>query len=242
VDLDAVDLAVAVPRNRERLEHVQGTRSLTQRLRLRLMNHRKDADAAVVHSLLHSVLVGVLAQSVHQANMDPELVLLVLIITVRAGMTPVVDLGLVPADTVAIRTVVRAKRDNVHREVLPDALTQGQVGYRPALQGVGLVILLNKRGHRLLVAKRLDQAVLEVLIVLNVAPELALERTQIEDIIEHDRHFGKERKEGRMNISEVYPHQIIKFQSMFQFFGPCSGLFLPVYKKSSAQVPRKTFV
>jgi hypothetical protein len=45
-----------------------------------------------------------------------------------------------------------------------------------------------------------------------------------------------------MNISEVYPHQIIKFQSMFQFFGPCSGLFLPVYKKSSAQVPRKTFV
>jgi hypothetical protein len=196
VDLDAVNLAVAVPRNRERLEHVQSTWALTHRRQRRLVDHRKDTDAAVIQCVLHRVLAGVLAKCVHQTNMDPELVLLVLIIAVRAGVTPVVNLGLVPANTVAIRAVVRAKRDNVHREVLPDALTQGQVGHGPVVQGISLDILLDQGSNRLLVGLvRLDQAVLEILIILDVAPELVLELPQVEDIIKHDRHFwkGKER-------------------------------------------------
>ena len=250
MDLDAVNLAVAVPRNRERLEHVQSTWALTHRRRRRLVDHRKDADAAVIQCVLHRVLVGVLAQSVQQPDMDPHLILLVLVIAVRAGVTPVVNLGLVPANTVAIRAVVRAKRDNVHREVLPDALTQGQVGHGPVIQGISLDILLDQGGNRLLVGLvRVDQAVLEVLIILDVAPELTLKLTQVEDIIKHDRHFWKGKELGKKDVGKkewiyqkLYPHQNIKIQSMFQFFGPCSGLSLPVYKKVLILSPSKEFV
>jgi len=211
VQLDAVDLVVAVPGHGVLGQDVQSAGTDRPRGAGGLMGHGDDTDRSittVLQRLLNCVLIGVLGQGVNKAEAAPSVELLVLIPALGARVTPVGQLSLIPADDVAVGLSRRRDGNYVDGEVLPETLTEREVGARPAREDIGLPVRLNELGLRLLNGRRClirlglvlrDEAGGVVDIVLHVAPRGAGGDRLLDPGAAERRHFWKGR-EGKEDV------------------------------------------
>ena len=207
VQLDTVDLIVAVPGHRILSQDVEGAGAGGLRRTGRLVGHRDSADrtiSEVLQRALDRVLTGVLRQGVDKAEAAPGVELLVLIPALGARVAPVGPLSLIPAENIEVLIAGRVLGHNVDREVLPEPLTEREVGARPAREDVALPVRLNELRLRLyrhlgglirlsLVLRDKTRGVVDI--VLDVAPGGTSGERLVDPSAAERRHFGKERKE-----------------------------------------------